>query len=280
MTRNLARREFITLVGSMAASWPVVLWAQQPDDRVRALLGRILRLQAEYAADTIDQFIAGIKSELGRTTQLQWRAATVVMWRLDALRLLRELPAIEELSFLDLKGHEKLKVSRFGMDVVGAGTDYSGDPKFTEALAKGVYYGPVYFRPERRTPGPAEVWEPQPHMTLSLAGTLRDWGVSVGEVSLKSIQDLVTRINVGDHGVIYVLDNQGRVITHSDVRLVQQDFSSLAHVQAARTAETVAVQVVRDINGREALATYSRVASLGWPVFVELPIEEANAAAQ
>jgi hypothetical protein len=66
------------------------------------------------------------------------------------------------------------------------------------------------------------------------------------------------------------------------VSLIQQDFSNLAHVRAAHTPGTVAgsVQVVRDINGREVLATYSRVASLGWPVFVELPVEEVNAAAQ
>jgi hypothetical protein len=53
--------------------------------------------------------------------------------------------------------------------------DYSHDPKFTEAVAKKVYYGPVYFRRES---------EP-PNMTLSVAGTRLDAGVSVAEISLK-----------------------------------------------------------------------------------------------
>jgi len=32
------------------------------------------------------------------------------------------------------------------MDVIGSQTDFSRESKFTEAVAKKVYYGPVYFR--------------------------------------------------------------------------------------------------------------------------------------
>jgi hypothetical protein len=94
----------------------------------------------------------------------------------------------------------------------------------------------------------------------------------------------------GDEGqrarVAYILDGEGRVIAHSDVSLVQRDFSSLAQVQAPPAAGsgpvTGAVQVARDINGREVLASYAPVArpNLGWLVLVELPVEEANATAQ
>jgi hypothetical protein len=64
--------------------------------------------------------------------------------------------------------------------------------------------------------------------------------------------------------------------------MVQRDFSSLTQVQAARTAGsgpvTGALQVARDINGREVLAAYAPVAkpNLGWLVFVELPVVEAE----
>ncbi len=237
---------------------------------MRALLGRILHLQAENAADKINQFIEGIKSHVSLTTQLRWAVETIAQRRFDALRVLRQVPAIEELCELDPAGKEGMKVSRSAMDRFGAGTDYSADPKFTEALANGVYYGPVYFSSDKA------------YMTLSLAGTRRDAGVTVAEVNLKPIQDLVGKIKVGDHGIAYVLDYRGRVIAHSEVGLVQQDFSNLAHVRAAHKPGTVTlagpVEIVRDINGREALATYSRVATVGWPVFVELPVEEANAA--
>src|SRR5262249_8044509 len=116
--------------------------------------------------------------------------------------------------------------------------------------------------------------------TLAVAGTRLDAGVSVAEVNLKLIWDLVTRMKVGEHGVAYVLDGQGRVIVHPDISLVQRDFSSLTQVQAARTAGsgpvTGALQVARDVNGQEVLAAYAPVANLGWLVFVELPLEEAK----
>ena len=126
---------------------------------------RIQREQAEAAAAKIGQFIHEIEAQVGWTTQLPWSASTLEQRRFDASRLLRQVPAITELSQLDATGHEQLRVSRLAMDVVGSGTDYSHDPKFTEAVAQKVYYGPVYFRREL-----------EPYMTLSLAGTIRNAG--------------------------------------------------------------------------------------------------------
>ena len=113
--------------------------------------------------------------------------------------------------------------------------------------------------------------------------------MSVAEVNLKLIWDVVSQIKIGERGVAYLLDAQSRVIVHPNTGLVQRDFSSLAQVQAARAASTAAaqelpqqLQPVKDINGREVLAAYAPVpvTPLGWLVFVELPAEEANAPAQ
>ena len=58
----------------------------------------------------------------------------------------KQVPAITELSQVDSTGKERLRVSRIAMDVVDSGIDLSKEPKFTEAVANKVYYGPVYFR--------------------------------------------------------------------------------------------------------------------------------------
>src|SRR6476620_2332816 len=112
----------------------------------KASLIRIQHEQAEAAAAKIGQFIKEIESQLGWTTQLPWSVASMQDRRFDALRLLRQVPAITELSQIDSTGRERLRVSRLAMDVLDSGLDLSKDPKFTEAVANKVYYGQVYLR--------------------------------------------------------------------------------------------------------------------------------------
>src|SRR5580700_9896213 len=155
--------------------------------------------EAQAAADKIEEFITQIQSQVGWTTQLPWEDSTLDQRRFDALRLLRQVPAITELAQIDASGREQLKVSRLTMDVVGSNIDYSTKPEFTQAVAHKVYYGPVYFRRES-----------EPYMTLSLAGTRRDTGVSIAQVNLKLIWDVVSKIKVGQRGRAYVVDADGR----------------------------------------------------------------------
>jgi signal transduction histidine kinase len=238
----------------------------------KASLIRIQREQAEAAAAKISQFIKEIESQVGWTTQLPWSPGTIDQRRFDGLRLLRQVPAITELAQLDGTGKEQLRVSRLAVDVVASQVDLSAEPKFAEAVAKKVYYGPVYFRRES-----------EPYMTLSLAGTQRNAGVSVAEVNLKLIWDVVTGIKVGERGQAFVIDAKGRLIAHPDISLVLRntDMNRLTQVVAARAAgagtPTEPVQVALDMRGRKVLTAYAAVAPIGWIVFVELPFEEANA---
>jgi signal transduction histidine kinase/CheY-like chemotaxis protein len=238
----------------------------------KASLIRIQREQAEIAAGKIGQFVTEIERQIGWTTQLPWRTSATDQRRLDGLRLLRQVPAITELAQLDSSGRERLHVSRLAMDVVGSQADFSNDPKFTEAVARKVYYGPVYFRQES-----------EPYMTLASAGTYRDAGVSVAEVNLKLIWDVVSQIKVGERGQAYVIDAQGRLIAHPDISMVLRntDMRRLSQVEIALAASAGALveplQVAKDIRGRDVLTAYAPVNPLGWLVFVELPIEEAYA---
>ena len=103
-----------------------------PIQEHKASLIRIQREQAEAAAAKIEH-----SSTRSKPDRLDHAAAlvggTLEQRRFDALRLLRQVPAITELSQLDATGQEQLRVSRLAMDVVGSGTDYSHEPKFTEA---------------------------------------------------------------------------------------------------------------------------------------------------
>ena len=259
---------FVTVVSlALVANGAFEIWFSYQEHK--ASLISIQREQAQAAADKIDQFITEIDSQVGWTTQLPWSDGTLEQRRFDALRLLRQVPAITELAQLDASGHEQLRVSRLSMDVVGSGVDDSNKPEFTEAVAHKVYYGPVYFRRES-----------EPYMTLSLAGTRRGTGVSIAQVNLKLIWDVVTKIKVGEHGRAYVVDAVGRLIAHPDISLVLRntDMSRLAQVRRGRAGMALQeVQETVDIAGSKVLTAYAPVAPLGWIVFVETPIEEAYA---
>ena len=237
----------------------------------KAALIRVQHEQAEAAAAKISQFVKEIESQLGWTTQLPWSAGSIEPRRFDALRLLRQVPAITELAQVDSTGKERLRVSRLAMDAIDSGIDLSSDPKFTEAVVHKVYYGPVYFRRES-----------EPYMTLALAGARKDAGVSIAEVNLKLIWDVVSQIKVGQHGHAYVVGPEGRLIAHPDISLVLRntDMSGLPQVRAAQVGGGVmpdALQEAVNIQGQKVLTASAPIAPLGWTMFVELPVEEAYA---
>ena len=172
-------------------------------------LVRIQQEKAEAAAQRIAAFVEEIERQIGWTTHAQWSAGSVDQRRFDYVRLLRQVPAITELVQLDSDGREQLKVSRLAMDVVGSGTDYSQEPKFTAAVAHKVWFSPVYFRKES-----------EPYMTIAIAHVGRKPGVTVAEVNLKLIWDVVNAIKVGKEGYAYVVGPDGRLIAHPDIDTV------------------------------------------------------------
>src|SRR3989441_3625588 len=237
----------------------------------------LVALQREKAlgvASRIEGFIKEIERQIGWTTQPQLGAPSAAMYqrRVDYLRLLRQALMITEISHLDGAGREQLRVSRLAMDVAGSQTDFSLEPKFLEAKAGKVYHGPVYFRKES-----------EPYMTIAMAGSGQGAGVTVAEVNLKFIWDVVSQIKIGKAGHAFVLDGQGVLIAHPDISLVLQKttFAGLDQVKSALAGAPVPgesreqVTIARDLKGRRVMTVYATIAPLKWSVFVEQPLGEA-----
>ena len=114
----------------------------------KSALARIQREKAVAAAVRIEQFVRDLEHQIAWIAQSPWgaRGVTFDQRRLDSLRLLRQVPAITEVSHIDPAGHEQLRVSRLAMDVIGSNADLSRDPKFVEAIARKTHFSPVYFR--------------------------------------------------------------------------------------------------------------------------------------
>lgn len=232
-------------------------------------LVRLQREQAETAAVKIGQFVTEIENQIAWTTQLPWSADTIEQRRFDGVRLLRQVPAITMLRQIDDKGREQLQQSQSAMDVVASGIDFSDKPEFTEAVVHKLYYGPVYFH------GGSE-----PYMTIAVGGVRRSDGVSIAEVNLKLIWDVVSQIKVGERGYAYVVDKEGRLIAHPDLSLVLRDvdLSVLPQVRRALfAAPGERGPEAANFEGQNVLTTFARVTPLGWFVFAEVPAEEATA---
>ena len=239
-----------------------------------AALVALQREQAAGAAGRIDAFVRDIERQVGWASQGQvGTRQTVEQRRFEFIRLQRQAPAVTEVSQLDATGHELLRVSRLAMDVVGSQADFSTDPRFKGARPGRPYFGPVYFRKES-----------EPYLTLSVAGG-GDSGVTVAEVNLKFIWDVVSQIRIGSTGRAYVVDGRGQLVAHPDISLVLQktDLSRLEQVEAALSGPAPSgshdreITVAKDSSGRQVLTASAPISPLGWWVFVEQPLGEALA---
>jgi signal transduction histidine kinase len=265
---------FVTLVsGALLASGLVEIYFSYQENK--AALVAVQREKAAGAASRIEQFVREVERQIGWTTQpaLAARGDPLEQRRFDFLRLLRQVPAITEVSHLDASGRDQLRVSRLAMDVVGSQADLSREPRFLEPKAGKVHFGPVYFRKES-----------EPYMTIAMPQS-GGGGVTVAEVNLKFIWEVVSQIKIGKAGQAYVVDSRGQLIAHPDISLVLQktDLSSLAQIRAAlagppQPGETKdEVTIAADPRGTQVLTAHAAVVSLGWSVFVELPLKEAFA---
>ena len=122
-------------------------------------------------------------------------------------------------------------------------------------------------------------------MTIAVRSGGDSGPVTIADVNLKFIWDVVSRIKIGDKGKAYVVDGNGYLVADPDIGLVlrKTDLSR----PAARQGRGRATQGRRrrrwcrsDLAGTPVLTSVAPIESLGWKVFVEQPVAEVYAQAQ
>ena len=283
---------FVTLVGGLLIGSGLVELYFSYQETQRGLV-RLEREKALAAAERIERFVMEIERQLRATTHAASDDPTVSLPRqrgaafrdtlasalleqreLDFRRLLRSVPAAKSIRHLDIAGREQVRVSRFELDAIGSGEDFSQSAAFLATKTGKTYFSPIYFHNDS-----------EPYMTIGIPSGEYAVEVTVAEVSLKAIWDVVSRIRVGRHGQAYVVDARGHLIAHPDVSLVLQnrDLSALTQVQEARAAGKainsgdMRVTTARGFDGSTVLSAHAPIATLDWLVFVEQPLVEAFA---
>ena len=245
--------------------------------------GALANLQHEKAlsaAARIEQFVLQIEQQLAYAALPQLGVEGLEQRRIEFLKLLRVVHAVTDITQIDAKGREQLSVSRLKMDEAGTDRDWSNEPSFKNARPGQTWYGPVYFRKET-----------EPYMSIAVRSGGEAGAVTVAEVNLKFIWDVVTRIKVGQKGKAYVVDGTGHLVADPDIGLVlrKTDMAHLEQVKAALKpdAEDALAMLAKDLGGTAVLTAYAPIepareqptqgpkpTPLGWKVFVEQPVSE------
>ena len=232
----------------------------------------LVALQAEKAqgaATRIEQYVLDIEHQLGWTAfpRMDQSGDALEQRRIEYLKLLRQVPAITELAWVGPDGRERLRVSRLAMDAASTGADMALEPAFVAAKGGKPYFGPVQFRKGT-----------EPYMAIARpAGG--EGGVTVADVNLKFVWDVVSRIKIGVKGLAYVIDAGGTLIAHPDISLVlkKTDLRALPQIVALAQPDARMSETARDLSGKEVFAAKAPIPALNWTVFVESPRAEAFA---
>ena len=128
--RTLFVKYFVTLLIAVVA--PLLLSAASEAwfgyRGQRASLNELLQVESRSATERIQTFIDGIRDQLGWVVQLPWTAGDEERHRIDALRLLRQVPAISSITLVDEMDRERAFISRQEVNRVGLGPSMSPDP--------------------------------------------------------------------------------------------------------------------------------------------------------
>jgi adenylate cyclase len=264
----------VVLFGALVASASIVTGGSEIYFAYQENKQRLIQLQRESAlatAATIDRFFQDIERQM-RWVNGSWRSPDALGFNqryIDTLRLLRQVPAITDITDFDQSGREQLRISRLSIDVVRSDADRSSEPIFSQAQQNGHYFSAVTFRKES-----------EPYVTMSIAGSGNRGGVTAADVNLKFIWDVISQVKVANGGRAFVIDASGQLVADPDISRVlrRTDVSGLAQVQAALApAISGNHSLARDRDGVEVLSAHAVVPFTGWLVFVESPLSEALA---
>jgi len=267
--RSLFFKYFVTLF--VAVVVPLMLgaaseaWFGYRDQRLH--LNELLQAESRSAAERIQDYIDGIRDQLGLAVQFPWIEGQDDRHRIDALRLLQQMPAIVSIALVDQTGTERVFASRLSLNRIGRGADMSEDPAVVGARDSKVWYGPVRYHHDS-----------EPYMRIAVAGNLASAGIAVADINLKLIWDVIAAIKIGDTGHALVVDDSGRLVAHPDISRVLRggagsgDFSRLRSVVDAANGSAV---VTTGDDGKPVVALSVRAANVGWTVIAQQPVLEA-----
>ncbi|WP_315780717.1 MULTISPECIES: adenylate/guanylate cyclase domain-containing protein [unclassified Bradyrhizobium] len=221
----------------------------------KASLTAAMAEKADVSARRIDQAVSDLQRQISWVTRAS--ANTLELRRADYVQLLSQAPAVRQLYQLDGQGREQLRVSRTSISF-SSGNDLSRDLRFTDTVTHGSHFSAVTFKGA------------QPTMSISVAHSGFNAGVTVADIDLDFLDDFMTEAQVGKVGIAYVVDPKGQVLASSAKGpAVGQDLAKLPQVAAMLAPDGQALAAGTDSEGHAVLSAVATLPKLGWVVFFE-----------
>jgi PAS domain S-box-containing protein len=175
---------------------------------------------------------------------------------------------IWELTFLDHRGKELVKVSKYRMVAPEDFKNQAKSEMFGAASKGKTYYGDFYLTrdivPTMGIAVPVKEYKKEPVGVLS------------AKIHLRYLWNLVPQIQIGKEGFTYVVDQEGNLIAHPDTRrvLLGLNVRSLPVVNQVVSGKEGNLEY--DLpEGERVLCVYKLIKKLGWGVIVQVPVKEA-----
>jgi len=184
--------------------------------------------------------------------------------------LLYQSDTIWELTLLDERGKEKIKVSKY--KVIGPDDlkNQSKSEMFGVASKGKTYYG-EFFLTKDIVP------------TMGIAVPVNEYkgkpvGVLSAKIHLRYLWNLIPQIQIGKKGSTYVVDKEGNLIAHPDTRrvLLGLNVRHLPMVDQVVSGKEGNLEFEYP-DGERVLCAYKSIKKLGWGVIVQVPLKEAYA---
>jgi two-component system, NtrC family, sensor kinase len=260
---------FALLVAVPVIGTSVYLLSSSYRDNKRALT-RLQQEKAKSVAVAVEQYFTDrtkrMKAIVGRYLSFTARGS--------ALQPLLDDHATEAF-YVDSTGRKTLASAGGGLTLVKG--NFLHDRSVKQAMAAGVYFGPVFAPRLLSNPGARSmqvVVKESPEGSPQVAGT----GV-VGEIlDLRVIQDLVRQTRLGTSGYVYAIDAGGVPIAHPNSAAFTNRSLAFPQVTRALASSQTGSTVGRNFRGEKVLSTWATVRPVGWKVFVEQPESAAFAA--
>jgi signal transduction histidine kinase/CheY-like chemotaxis protein len=271
--KGLFRRYVATLAGLVSVSvltvGSILAVYHYYQDRQRA--HELQTAEARAASASIDAYLRNIEGVLrslsGRLIAgaVAGRDAQARDFR-DALKF---EPAILNVRSLDPRFHETNFVSRLDADRVESGTLRPSIQDLLKSCTTPFCYGPVFVRDQT-----------EPYVTVATQTHLGG-EILAAEISVRFIDDVLARLSIGKAGRAYVIDPNGRLLAHPDLRtlLRRSDISQLPQVREVRAALAQGRAELPSVwgespDGGDVFSSATRISGPDWLLIVEQPASE------